>query len=191
MRALALLCALGAALPAIGAPESSDRIGHAHSSGADTVSALREMLDRLGDPDASVKTLLPHLGRVERRQGDAGYDIVPLNAHFFHIFLGLYPREWQKAETGRSPVGESPYYLDVLMGAGTHLQVADLGAAFGVWRRGVPAPEGNPFVILFDHPGRLGAASPYDVQMRVYLSGPPERPETQVKEVTITRERMR
>ena len=86
-RALAGLCALLTALPAACAPARPNApapgrkntvniptniITHPHTADADTVAALREMMRRLRDPHASVKALLPHLGRVERRRRTPG-----------------------------------------------------------------------------------------------------------------------
>lgn len=199
-RALACLYALGAALPAACAPAHPNTSPpgrknavnihpHPHAAESDAGAALREMMRRLRDPHASVKTLLPHLGHVEQHQEDAGYDIAPLDKRFGHIFLGLYPRDWQTAAHGSAAPGEMPYYLEATLRPETHLHLADLGGAFGPWRHGTPAPEGNPFVVLFDHPDRHEPVSPYEVRVDVFLSGEPEKAQTQVKKVTITREK--
>ena len=44
-------------------------------------------------------------------------------------------------------------------------------------------------MVVFDHPDRHEPASPYEVRVDVFLSGEPEKPQTQVKKVTITREK--
>lgn len=199
-RAFSCLCALMAALPAAGAPAPSNAPPtvrknpvnihpHPHAAESDAVAALHEMMRRLRDPHASVKTLLPHLGHVERHQEDAGYDIAPLDKRFEHIFLGLYPHEWQTETHGGGPAGETPYYLEVTLRPETHLHLADLSGAFGSWRHGTPAPEGSSFVVLFDHPDRHEPTSLYEVRVDVTLSGEPEKAQTQVKKVTITREK--
>ncbi len=201
-RALSCLWALWAAVPAACAPASAPpnaRLSggktdvtihsHPHAAGAETAAALRDMMRRLRDPHASVKGLLPHLGHVQERQEDAGYDIAPLDKRFGHLFLGLYPRAWQTATHGGAPAGETPYYLEATLRPETRLHLADLAGVFGAWRHGVPAPEGNPFVVRFDHADRQEPASPYEVQVDVSLSGEPERAQTQIKTVTITREK--
>jgi len=199
-RVLLCLCAVGAALPTAcaPAPRNAPPSGrknavniptHPHAAESDTVAALREMMRRLRDPHASVKALLPHLGHVEQHQEDAGYDIAPLDKRFSHIFLGLYPREWQTETHGGAPTGETPYYLEATLHPETHLHLADLGGAFGPWRHGTPTPEGSPFVVLFDHPDRHEPVSPYEVRVDVSLSGEPEKAQMLVKKVTITREK--
>jgi len=199
-RALACLYALGATLPAACAParpnaHPSGRKNavnihpHPHAAESDTVAALHEMMRRLRDPHASVKALLPHLGHVEQHQEDAGYDIAPLDKRFSHIFLGLYPAAWQTETHGGAPAGETPYYLETTLRPETHLHLADLGGAFGSWRHGTPAPEGSPFVVVFSHPDRHEPVSPYEVRVDVTLSGEPEKAQTQVTKVTITREK--
>jgi len=142
------------------------------------VAALQDMMRRLRDPHASIQSLLPHLGHVEERQEGAGYDIAPLDKHLEHIFLGLYPN-----------TGEAPYYIEATLHAGAPLRLADLGGAFGTWRHGTPSPEGNPFVVLFDHPDRHEADSPYEVRVEVFLSGEAGKAQSRVRQVTITREK--
>jgi len=162
---------------------------HPHAPEANVGAALQDMMRRLHDPHASIQSLLPHLGHVEERQEGAGYDVAPLDKHFEHIFLGLYPSDWQPVTHAGAPKGEAPYYIEVTLRAGTRLHLADLGGAFGTWRHGTPAPEGNPLVVLFEHPDRHEPASPYEMRVEAFLSGEAGKAQSQIRQVTITREK--
>jgi hypothetical protein len=153
--------------------------GRRHDEGlvmTPTSRLVREIAAQVGQAGSTARSLSQFLGPAREKYTGSGYALAPADARFARVWIGV------RADAGTP---EALTDVDLELAPSSPLPLADLDRELGTRHDVPPAPSGPVHRVAYDRD--LGGAA-FEVTVFATLSGPPDLPGTQVRQLLVRRD---